>query len=470
MTDITTPPLEQNSIIPNAQRSTYMLCGQQSVQLCDSENFLITTVAQELLSSLDGGDGVLVILSSLHESQFRDFKSEAGVRFDSYLERGQLLLLSAEEVLEYLLEDESGLTGRFEQKIAGPVHELRSQHGKIHAFSEMLDLLSLMGDFRSMVRVEGLWNELIRRDQISVIHSYRVRSLTQDRTPRNAHSGILKLGDAKSGRLNEVESMSEELLHEVEERRKVEYELRRAEVKLNDALRMRDEFLTMVSHELKTPLTSLRLYSQLQKRKIQRSDVSVYDESSVQKLVDSVDRQTGRLSRLINEMFDVSRITTGKLQLRREQIDLEEVIRFAIARVTEENDWAEGLIEFNSTGSMHGYWDPIRVEQVITNLLTNAMRFGRGSQIVIELTQAKAGQARIRVKDQGIGIPRDRLEKIFDRFEQTPTSRNLDGIGVGLYISRQIIDAHEGKIWAESKKGVGSTFTVELPVATDLMA
>ena len=173
-------------------------------------------------------------------------------------------------------------------------------------------------------------------------------------------------------------------------------------------------------------------------------------------------KQIERLTRLIEELLDVSRITAGRLRLELGEIDLAAVVRDVVGRLGEEASRVHSSIEVSAVTAVVGMWDLIRVEQVVTNLLTNAFKFGGGKPI--EITVEERGSiGRLVVVDHGIGIAPEDQERIFHRYEQATSSRPAGGLGLGLYIARQIIEAHGGTIRVESQPGEGSTFTIDLP-------
>jgi signal transduction histidine kinase len=223
-----------------------------------------------------------------------------------------------------------------------------------------------------------------------------------------------------------------------------------------DKLRARDEFLSVTSHELKTPVSSLSLQLQTLLRRPPSNP-----EQTRAKL-EMAQRQVDRLTRLITELMDVSRITAGRLRLELDEIDLSVVVREVVARLGEDAALAQSTVEIRAEAAVVGRWDRFRLEQVVTNLLTNAFKFGGGKPI--EVTVEAAGPVgRLRVADHGIGIAVEDLERIFHRYEQASSKRPHQGLGLGLYIARQIVEAHGGTIQVESVVGAGARFTVELP-------
>jgi PAS domain S-box-containing protein len=229
-----------------------------------------------------------------------------------------------------------------------------------------------------------------------------------------------------------------------------------------DAIRARDEFLSVASHELKTPLSALQLQIQTLLQPPRRSPQAVVPPEQIKAKLQTAYRQTERLTRLIGELMDVSRITAGRLRLELEEVDLAGVVREVVSRSGEEAARAHSSVEISAATPVVGMWDRIRVEQVVANLLTNAFKFAGGKPI--EITVEERGRiGRLVVTDHGIGIAPEDAERIFQRYEQAISSRAFGGLGLGLYIARQIVEAHGGTIRVESQPGAGSTFTIELP-------
>ncbi len=239
-------------------------------------------------------------------------------------------------------------------------------------------------------------------------------------------------------------------------------ERKELESKLNSALRSRDEFISVASHELKTPLTSLKLQVQAFRRGITKSKDTPLTQENMDRLFGQMEKEVDRISHLVNDMLDVSRIETGRLKIERQDVDLCEIVVDLLERLRLELTQATGELPKFKCVSVRGRWDPFRIEQVMVNLLTNAMRYGGGKPIEIWLEQHERF-ARFAVKDHGVGIAKENHERIFERFQRADSGREVVGLGLGLFISRQIVDLHGGKIWIESELGKGSTFYVDLP-------
>ncbi|MBI2393110.1 MAG: HAMP domain-containing histidine kinase [Deltaproteobacteria bacterium] len=232
-------------------------------------------------------------------------------------------------------------------------------------------------------------------------------------------------------------------------------EKERLYLEAQEAIRHRDEFLSVASHELRTPLTSL----QLQIQALRRS--RALDEAAAAR-VEAVERQCHRLATLVDQLLDVARIRVGRLTPEMSEIDLAALLRDLLLRLRDDLARAGTVVSLRSAPSVRVRCDPTQIEQVLTNLLSNALKFGPGRPIDITLTE-EAEHVRVRVRDRGMGLAPEDQARVFDRFERAVSSRHFGGLGLGLYISRQIMEAHGGRIGVDSRLGEGATFTVELP-------
>ncbi|HYO54502.1 ATP-binding protein [Archangium sp.] len=229
-----------------------------------------------------------------------------------------------------------------------------------------------------------------------------------------------------------------------------------------EAVRRRDDFLSIAAHELKTPLTSLQLHIQGLMSQVRQGLEHLPPERLGAKL-ESANLQTQRLGKLVNELLDISRIAQGQLLNKLEPVDLVQVVRGVVERSREGLARSECELRLNLPATLVGHWDTLRLEQVVLNLLTNATKYGAGRPIEITV-DGYAGQARLRVRDEGIGIAEEDAARIFERFERAVSVRHYGGFGIGLWIVREIVQALGGTIEVESAPGKGATFTVSLPL------
>jgi len=224
-----------------------------------------------------------------------------------------------------------------------------------------------------------------------------------------------------------------------------------------EALRLRDEFLSIASHELRTPLVAL----QLQIDSLRSQSVNLQPKQ-VSKL-DRASRNVQRLADLIKTVLDVSRIARGRLTLSPKRIDLGALVGEVIDRLHEPAHEAGCIVAADLAPGIEGMWDPLRLGQVVSNLLSNAFKYAAGSRVDVTLSR-DGDDAVLCVQDRGPGIAAEHLEKIFERFERATAAKNLGGMGLGLYVARQIVIAHRGAIRARNREHGGASLEVRLPI------
>jgi PAS domain S-box-containing protein len=229
------------------------------------------------------------------------------------------------------------------------------------------------------------------------------------------------------------------------------------------AIRLRDEFLSIAGHELKTPLTALDLQLQSLLAGVTRGAALQQLDRWEERLRKAIS-QSHRIGRLVHELLDVSRITSGRLVLEPEPLDMAHLVQEIIERHASELARAGSEISLAVEGRTVGAWDPSRLDQVVSNVLSNAIKYGAGKPIDVRVWGDGAAVS-VSIRDRGIGIPPESQSKIFQRFERAVSERNYGGLGLGLWIVREIVQAHGGKVGFESSPGTGSTFVIELPVS-----
>ncbi len=268
---------------------------------------------------------------------------------------------------------------------------------------------------------------------------------------------------------------------DIDDQKHIAEERERALNEAKEAIQARDEFLSIASHELKTPLTSISLQLQLLDRTIWKNvqenipigpDENVAQVSGITlaKLAQQIrasGEQTQRLGHLLDELLDFTRVRLGRLILSPEKINLSEVIADVVERSNADFHLRGVDVAVDVDPSIEGNWDRMRMEQVVTNLLSNAFKYGKGKPIEVSLRR-EGGKVLLKISDHGIGIAPEMRRKIFERFERVVKGTEISGFGLGLYITRQIVEAHGGMIRVDSELGKGSTFTVEIPFADSI--
>jgi signal transduction histidine kinase len=270
---------------------------------------------------------------------------------------------------------------------------------------------------------------------------------------RSTTLGTLTLCSRDPGRYGRAEL---ELVQELARRAAIAIDNARLYREAQRAIRIRDDFLVVASHELRTPMTTLGMSLSALDRASRSSD-----PTAVRTWALRATRQGDRLNRLMMDLLDVFRVEAERLELDRGTIDLAEVVKDVAKRLEPERILASCPISILAT-PVAGRWDPPRLERVVAGLLSNALKFGAGKPVEISVSGSD-GTATLAVQDHGIGIEPAEQSRIFERFERAVSTRHYGGLGLGLYLSRRIVEAHGGTIRVESEPGAGARFTVELP-------
>lgn len=257
------------------------------------------------------------------------------------------------------------------------------------------------------------------------------------------------------------------------DRKKMELQLKSAnddlEVRVSDrtqelqkAVSARDEFISIASHELKTPLTALRLQAQIAKRQIKKGISPDAIVEHFGRFADQIDSQVERLRALVDDMLDVTRIQRGQLIIDFEEVNLSSLVTEVVERYRPEIEKSGSVLSIQIEKDVSGVWDRFRIEQVVLNLLSNAAKYGEGKPVELRV-YCENKIAFLCIRDEGRGIDPQDQKRIFERFERAG-SANISGLGLGLYITRQILLAHNGDITVRSAVGEGSEFIVSLPL------
>lgn len=241
---------------------------------------------------------------------------------------------------------------------------------------------------------------------------------------------------------------------------------------IKEAERIKDQWLSVASHELRTPITSLRGFAQLIERQVKRGDGGP-DRETLAAALATISEQAGRLSTLVSDLLDISRIQLGRLELRPRPVDLTELARSAVERAAALDPEVAGRLRDQITVEpLIGAWDADRLDQVLTNLLTNAIKYDpSGAPIIIRVFR-EGSEALLTISDQGIGVPAEEMERLFQPFTRAANAarRGFGGIGLGLSICKDIVELHRGRIAMTSVEGEGTTITVRLPLTAGVVS
>ncbi len=228
------------------------------------------------------------------------------------------------------------------------------------------------------------------------------------------------------------------------------------------ALRLRNEFISVASHELKTPITTIKIQTQMARRSFQKNFSGALSQEETTKTLDLIERQADKLKELIDSMLDISRIALGRVEMKLAPANLSLIVQDVLAGLSETLKMSGCPVKIYITDEVMIEADALRIEQVVVNLLTNAVKYAEGKPVTVSV-DVQDNQAVLVVEDEGMGIPPEDQERIFQKFERGGSSKNISGFGLGLFVSRYIVDAHRGTIAVESELGKGSRFIVKLP-------
>jgi len=453
------------------------------VQFYEADGFLLNSLSGFIGRAIHADDGALVVATEAHRNGLDELLQANGLDVTTAKARGQYRSLDAAETLSKFMVDGVPEPGRFNEFMGGVIASVTDGRPRISAFGEMVALLWAEGNHAAAIQLEELWNDLQKTHSFSLFCAYPMNGLGGERFVEatgsvcKVHSRVIPaesyadLSDpnARLRAIALLQQKAESLEAEVKERRQVEERLRLALVgeqmaraEAETANRMKDEFLATVSHEIRTPLNAIIGWSHLLR-------TGRLDEATAARAVETIDRNAKSQAQLIEDILDVSRMITGKLRLNNEPVDIASVINAAIDSVQLAIDSKDLKLEVTlNPSARHTLGDASRLQQVVWNLLANAIKFtpsgGR-----IEVKVERAGRSlKIRVSDTGQGIGADFLPFIFDRFRQADgtTTREHGGLGLGLAIVRHLVELHGGTIKADSAgEGKGATFIINLPLA-----
>lgn len=448
----------------------------------DAEPYLIDSVVDFMAPALKAGSRCAIVATPRHRATVEERLQASGLDVTSARERGLYVARDAAMTLSRILVNGMPDAARFDNVVRELTSEMNSGR-EVRIFGEMVALLVAQGKAEAALMVEELWNRAQQRYAVSILCAYPMhdfrgearRQLLEDASRQHACVIPTESYSARrdrDDRLREVAALQQKaasLEVEIAERHKIEADLQRAltaERAARDAaeaaLRQRDEFLSIASHELRTPISVVGAQAQLILRRMEQT--GELDPERVVLALRSVGSQADKLARLVGHLLDVTRLDSGKLQLELARTDLAELVQRAVAATAILTDLHS--ISVATPLSLECQVDALRLEQVLINLLDNAIKYSpRGGTVEVTLRLATSDSIELAVRDHGIGVPPDKRANIFQRFYQAHDDAANKGMGLGLYVSRQIIELHGGQITAEFPPDGGTRMVVRLPAA-----
>jgi signal transduction histidine kinase len=434
------------------------------VEFYASDDHLADRVVQYLTAGLRAGEPVLAIATEARRDGFARRLTAAGIDVDAAVAGGQLLLLDAHATLDTFMVGGEPSPARFREHVGGAIDRARGGGARsVRAYGEMVDVLWRRGEQQAALRVEGLWNELAGERSLALLCAYVLGNFykASDREALEeacrAPTGAIPAEQRESSAL---EQRARALEHEIARRAQLEEALRDALAReqlareeAERAMRFNEVFAGMLGHDLRNPLGAISMGASY----ISRASTNEKITRSATRILSSTERMT----RMIEQLLDFSRTRVGVLQLQPMRLDLIELC----ARVKEELEaiHPEGSIALEPEGSAVGAWDYERLLRVLSTVVGNAVAYGEaGRAVTIRVDGREPDRVAVVVHNAG-AVPAEVLAVLFEPFRGTSRQRQTQGLGLGLFIAKQIVRAHGGTIEAASGETDGTTIRICLP-------
>ena len=461
------------------------------VRFYETDTFLLDAVATVCADAILADGAALVVATPEHRAGIAERLRARGL-LDVVGTDDAFFSLDAAETLSQFMIDGEIDAARFMEVIGGIISRAAKPGRQVRVFGEMVSLLVADGHPAAALRLEELWNDLQLAahptSAFSLFCGYPMDHFGGEAHTQlfadvcAAHSRVipaesyvaLPTANDRLRAIAELQQKAQSLETEIAERRQAEERLRHAleaehEARLNveAALQVRDEFLSIAAHELRNPLACLSLHAQVALQRLGHKEH--FDASRTEHSLQSISRQATRLSRLLDRLLDVSQLEADRLTLQRRATDLAGLVAQVVSST---RSWTDRHpIALETPASMQVWIDPLRLEQVLANLLDNAIKHSPdGEPIVVTLSEPQPGTLELAVSDRGIGIPIEARDRIFERFFQARPEDATQGLGLGLYVSRQIVELHDGEIRADFPADGGTRFVVTLPTGIESLA
>ncbi len=449
------------------------------VRFYDADSLLLDEVVEFSREALNSGGCAILIATQAHLSAMSERLGLIGpVGEGASVARGGIVMIDAEVALAGFMVDGWPDEARFIETIGSLIAKAAAEvmNGPVHAFGEMVAVLCAAGQYDAALRLEALWNALANHhsfrlfcayphglfpnaEQSSIFegicraHTHVLPSELLTRTPASDTHRLIAQWQQKAAAL-EVE---------VERRRAAESALRRREQQLERANRAKDEFLAMLGHELRNPLSPIVTALQL---------MHMHPGAAALHELNIIERHVEHLVRLVDDLLDISRITSGKIELKKRTVPVEEVLKNAVEMASPLLEQRHHRLTMALQPDLAWTVDPTRLAQVVSNLLTNAARYtATGGTVRLTAWRDAGDTIAVSVQDNGIGIPKRMLPRVFDLFFQGKPGRDRTrgGLGIGLALVKSLVEMHGGRVSVVSAgPGRGSEFTIRVPAASPL--
>jgi signal transduction histidine kinase len=432
--------------------------GSHFVQFYDNDAFLVQSVRE----FIKPGDVAIIIATPEHRARLEEDLQIDGLELPDARAQGRYIALDSADTLNLFMLDGLPDSDRFFEYLGGLIIRASVGRSDVRIFGEMVAQLWAEGNQAGAIRLEQLWNDLSRMLSFNLCCGYPLNDFQGDAQAEafsqicGQHSGVLPtesyaLLESADERLREIALLQQKarsLEAEIEQRRKAEHQ--------------KDELIGIISHELKTPVTSVKGYTQILQKRFRKTE----DMHSAA-LVTKMEAQLNKLIGLISELVDATRIEGGKLQFNPLYFDFNELVLEIVEQMQFTTEKHQIVVSLAETKMI--WADKERVGQVISNFISNAVKYSPPSTEIQVTTWLDPVNITLRVQDCGIGVPAEDQTRIFERFYRVSGEgrETYPGLGLGLYISSEIIRRHQGRIWVDSQTGKGSQFAFSLPLKPD---
>lgn len=457
---------------------------QHLVQFYESDDYLLDSLTGFASSTLANREACVVVATPDHVDELRRRLAAGGVDVETVSRQGQLVTLEITATMDRFMDHGVPDAKRFEAVFGPLLGRTVDRWGSTRVFGEMVAVIARTNNRSAAPKLERLWNDLLTRYDFTLCCAYPMSVFSQTNAEElmgsicDQHTEVFPAesypyrssAEDRRQAIALLQQKAARLSVEVDNRKQIEERLRvalnaerAARQEAEGALHVRDEFVSVAAHELKTPLTSLIGRAQFVLRSFQHDNA--LDSTRAISALESVVSQANKLTRLINQLLDVTRLKGGNLPIERRPVDLVTLVWESFDSVRPDIDAFDVIVLAPESRVVE--IDPIRMEQVIVNLLNNAVKYSpEGSRIEVTISEADSRTVQISVRDHGPGISPEQRAHIFERFYQADRVGPRHGLGLGLYISWEIVELHGGTINAEFPRDGGTRFVVEIPVSS----
>jgi signal transduction histidine kinase len=467
------------------------LCeAEHFVQFYETDAFLLNSLSGFIGTGLSAGEAGIIVATPAHREGLEEHLQASGLDIVTARASGQFVMLDADETLSRFMLDGSPDARRFAEVVGGIITRAAAGRRRVRIFGEMVALLWAEGNYDAAIRLEELWNDLRKTHAFVLCCAYPINGFggAANAAPLNdvcaEHARVIPAesytaladSDDRLRAIIQLQQKAQSLEAEIAQRKAAENALHTvleardqllirehmARAEAERANRLKDQFLCIAAHELRTPLTTLMGQAQLFQRRAEREGhLPERDLRSLRIMND----QVARLAKLVLALLDVSRLEMGQLTLECANLDLCALVRRVVREIapTVEDRWIE-IICPDQPMLVNG--DELRLEQVLQNLIQNAVKYSHPPDPIMVTVTPHVATVCVSVQDWGMGIPRDALPNVFQRFYRAKNVEDqyISGMGIGLHVVKEIVSLHAGTVAVESSEGAGSTFTVCLPL------